>query len=231
MRADLVIIGAGGFARETAAAVTAVNEVRAIYRLLGHLDDNPALHGQQRAGVPILGGLELLGELPDASVVVCVGNPRDHTARRRVVARLDQPLHRYATIVHPAAAVARDCLLGAGTVLLAHTALTASVRVGNHVAVMPQVVLTHDDVVDDFATLTAGVRVGGAATIGPGAYIGAGALIRESVHVGAWSMVGMGSVVLGDIPAGQVWVGQPAHYLRDVPPDLLAESPEQGSSP
>ncbi|MFD0823542.1 sugar acetyltransferase, partial [Micromonospora zhanjiangensis] len=49
---DLVIVGAGGFARETAAAVRAVNQVRPTWRLLGFLDDNPALRGVERAGLP-----------------------------------------------------------------------------------------------------------------------------------------------------------------------------------
>jgi acetyltransferase-like isoleucine patch superfamily enzyme len=76
-------------------------------------------------------------------------------------------------------------------------------------------VLTHDDVVHDYATIASGVRLGGAVTVADGAYIGAGSLIREDVTVGAWAQVGLGSVVLRDVPPGQVWVGNPARYLRD----------------
>jgi acetyltransferase-like isoleucine patch superfamily enzyme len=74
--------------------------------------------------------------------------------------------------------------------------------------------LTHDDVVHDYATITSGVRLGGDVTVAQGAYIGAGALIREGVTVGAWAQVGLGSVVLRDVPPGQVWVGNPARFLR-----------------
>lgn len=212
---DLVIVGAGGFARETACAVHAINEVRPAFRLRGFLDDNPALHGTYRAGIPVLGGLDAIADLPDTAVVVCVGNPRDYAARERVVARLDLPTDRYATIRHPTASVAPDCLVGPGSVLLAQVALTASVTMGAHTAVMPQAVLTHDGVIGRYATIASGVRLGGGAVIEDGAYLGAGALIRESVRVGAGSLVGMGSVVLHDIPAKQVWAGTPARYLRD----------------
>ncbi|MFC7275715.1 acetyltransferase [Paractinoplanes rhizophilus] len=205
---DLVIVGAGGFARETAAAATTAG-----WRVLGFLDDNPDLHGTVRSGLPILGGTDSATRL-DAEVVVCVGNPRNYTARKQIVERLGLPAERYATVVHPAASVGAGSVLGPGTVLLAGTVLTADVEVGSHVAVMPQAVLTHDDRVEDYATIASGVRLGGGAVLETGAYVGAGALIREGVRVGAWSLIGMGSVVLTDVPADEIWVGSPARKLR-----------------
>jgi serine acetyltransferase len=41
-------------------------------------------------------------------------------------------------------------------------------------------------------------------------------MVREHVTVGAGSVVGMGSVVLRDVPAGEVWAGNPARRLREV---------------
>jgi sugar O-acyltransferase (sialic acid O-acetyltransferase NeuD family) len=211
---DLVIVGAGGFARETAAAVHAVNEVAPTWRLLGFLDDDEALHGRVRGGVPILGGIDTVAALPTAAVVVCVGNPREYASRARIVRRLALPPERYATVVHPSAAIGAGCVIGPGSVLLAQVALTADVQIGGHVAVMPQVVLTHDNVVADHVTIASGVRLGGGARLARGAYIGAGALIREGLTVGDWSLVGMGSTVLHDVPPAQVWAGSPARFLR-----------------
>lgn len=211
---DLVIVGAGGFARETAAAVRAVNEVRPAWRLRGFLDDDPALHGTERSGVPILGGIGHLASLPAAAVLVCIGNPRHYGTRERVVGRLALPADRYPTLVHPTAQIGSGSLIGPGTVLLAGVVLTADVTVGAHVAVMPQAVLTHDDVVGDYATIASGARIGGTAVLEPGSYIGAGALIREGVTIGARSLAGMGSVVLTDVPPDEIWVGNPARKLR-----------------
>ncbi|SEO07241.1 NeuD/PglB/VioB family sugar acetyltransferase [Actinacidiphila rubida] len=212
---DLLIAGAGGFARETAQAVAAaVAAGTQHWRLLGHLDDDPALHGRLVDGVTVLGGCELVHELPDAQVVLCVGSPRDHTGRARLVRRLGLPDERWGTVVHPSASVSASSEVGPGCVLLAHCVLTAAVRLGAHVAVMPHTVLTHDDEVADFATLASGVRLAGGVRVGRGAYLGSGALVRESTRVGAWSLVGMGSVVLRDVPPGEVWAGSPARRLR-----------------
>jgi sugar O-acyltransferase (sialic acid O-acetyltransferase NeuD family) len=211
---ELVVVGAGGFGRETVEAVRALNACGAGWRLLGYLDDDPALAGTIIDGTPVLGGITELKSLPAALVVVCTGRPDNYASRPRIVQALDLPAERYATIVHPTASVSASSQVGPGSVLLAHTALTAAVSVGSHVAVMPHVTLTHDDVVADFATLASGARLGGGVRIGRGAYLGAGALVREGRTVGPWALVGMGAVVTTDIPAGQVWAGVPARYLR-----------------
>lgn len=44
--------------------------------------------------------------------------------------------------------------------------------------------------------------------------MGAGSLVREYTTVGAWSLTGMGSTVLADVPPGEVWAGSPARRLR-----------------
>lgn len=211
---NLVVVGAGGFGRETAEAIHAMNARKASWQLLGYLDDNPSLQGQCVDGTPILGGIMTAKNLLDASFVVCTGRPENYVSRPRIVDRLDLPAERYATIVHPSVAVSSSSWIGPGSVLLANVVLTAAVTIGSHVAVMPHVTLTHDDVIDDFATIASGVRLGGHVRIGQGAYLGAGALIREGLSVGRGAMIGMGSVVLDDVPDEQVWIGVPARYLR-----------------
>jgi acetyltransferase-like isoleucine patch superfamily enzyme len=69
-----------------------------------------------------------------------------------------------------------------------------------------------------------GARLAGGVTVGTGAYLGAGCLVREGCTIGPWALVGMGAAVTRDIPAGQVWVGVPARYLRtvDLPREVLS---------
>jgi sugar O-acyltransferase (sialic acid O-acetyltransferase NeuD family) len=222
---DLVLIGAGGFARETAQAVNALNQNGVAWRLLGYLDDDPALHGQVIDGTVVLGGRDRIRELPDAMFVVCTGRPGNYVSRLKIVGDLGLPPERYATIVHPTAAVSFSSSVGPGTVLLAHVTLTAAVVVGAHVAVMPHVTLTHDDIVEDFVTIASGVCLGGGARVRTGAYLGAGALIAENRTVGAFSLIGMGAVVTHDVPAAEVWAGVPARRLRaaDIPDDLRVD--------
>jgi sugar O-acyltransferase (sialic acid O-acetyltransferase NeuD family) len=214
MPAPLLIVGAGGFARETAEVVRAGGSR---FDLVGFLDDDPALHGRLLAGTRVLGPVDAIADHPDAAVVVCVGRPDAYTARPGLVERLSLPDDRYATVVHPSASVGSTCRIGPGSVVLAQVVLTADVAVGRHVAVMPHVVLTHDVRVDDFATLASGVRLGGGTHVGTGAYVASGVSVREGCRIGPWATVGMGSVVTKDVPAERLWFGSPARDIRRAP--------------
>lgn len=213
----LLLIGAGGFAREAAEAVRAVNAVHPTWQLLGYLDDDPGKAGTAPAGLAVLGPLDALSKYPDAQVVLCPGRPDNYAIRPKLVEQLALAEERYATIVHPTATAGYSCQIGAGSVLLAHVDLTADVVVGRHVAVMPQVVLTHDVRVADFATVASGARLGGGCRVGHGAYIASGACLREGVSVGDRAMVGMGAVVTHDVPPDRLWYGIPARDRGPAP--------------
>jgi acetyltransferase-like isoleucine patch superfamily enzyme len=78
---------------------------------------------------------------------------------------------------------------------------------------MPNAVLTHDVVAEDFVSVCASVSVGGAARVRTGTYLGQGCTIREGLTLGAWSMVGMGAAVVHEIGDCQLWAGVPARLL------------------
>jgi sugar O-acyltransferase (sialic acid O-acetyltransferase NeuD family) len=210
----LLLVGAGGLAREVLAAIRSHDDPQ--WTPLGFLDDNPASHGTVLDGLPVLGPIDAVYGHAAAGVVICTGSSRDPGSRQRIATRLGLPVHRYATVLHAAASVARGCEIGPGSVLLAGVAVTAPQRIGAHVVAMPHTVLTHDDEVGDHVTLAARVTLAGGVRVGTGAYLGAGALVREMLRIGDWSLVGMGAVVLADVPAYEVWVGNPARRLRSM---------------
>ena len=49
-----------------------------------------------------------------------------------------------------------------------------------------------------------------------GASIGANAVILPGIVIGGKAIVGAGSVVTKNIPAGEIWAGNPAVYLRKI---------------
>ena len=53
-------------------------------------------------------------------------------------------------------------------------------------------------------------------TIKKGASIGAGAVVLGGVNIGEKAMIGVGSVVTHDVPAGELWYGNPARFIRKI---------------
>jgi sugar O-acyltransferase (sialic acid O-acetyltransferase NeuD family) len=214
----LLIIGAGGLSRETLSAVAAINTVAPQWTVTGFVDDDPALHGRIVDGVPVLGPTDLVAEHQDAAVVLTIASSRNLGTRKKIVRRLGLPLERYATIVHPAASVAPGTEVGAGSVFLAGSVVTAPQAVGAHVVAMPHTTITHDDQISDYVMFASGVLLSGTVTVGESAYLGSGSMVREGLTIGAGAFLGMGAVVLQDVPPAELWVGNPARRLRTMNP-------------
>ncbi|MEB7505210.1 acetyltransferase [Arthrobacter koreensis] len=222
----LLLLGAGGLAREVLAALRRTRS----YRIFGFLDDDAALHSTLVDGVPVLGGLSDAANYPRCSFLACAGSGAARAGMVQTLARTGVAEERFATFVDPGVHMTEGCTVGTGSILLAGTVLTAAVTVGRHVAVMPNCTLTHDDVLEDYATLTSGVCLGGGVRVGSGAYLGMGATVRQGVRIGAGTVVGMGSAVLRDLPGGQTWAGVPARELRRAGTHLTAALPGAESS-
>jgi acetyltransferase-like isoleucine patch superfamily enzyme len=52
--------------------------------------------------------------------------------------------------------------------------------------------------------------------IGEHAFIGANITILKGVTIGPKAVIGTGSVVTKDVPAGEIWAGNPARFIRKV---------------
>jgi sugar O-acyltransferase (sialic acid O-acetyltransferase NeuD family) len=207
---ELLLIAAGGLAREVLAAVRESGQ----HDVVGILDDDEDKAGSAVDGARVLGPVSDALGYPEARAVVCVGAG---SGRARVVDRLAGlgfPQSRYTAVVDSSVRIPQGCTIGAGTILLGHVTLTAGVTLGEHVVVMPGVTLTHDVAVDDFATFASGVSLGGGVRIGRCAYLGMNASVREGTSVGAGATIGMGAVVLRDVPEDETWVGVPAGPMR-----------------
>lgn len=90
----------------------------------------------------------------------------------------------------------------------------AEVRIGDHVLFGPAVQLYTATHPLDASARRGGLEAARAIAIGDDVWIGGGAIVCPGVTIGARTVVGAGSVVTRDVPAGVLAAGNPCRVLR-----------------
>ena len=96
---------------------------------------------------------------------------------------------------------------------------TCEVHIGDHVMIGPRVSLITAGHPIDPAVRNRGLEFGKPITIGDNVWIGANVFIGPGVTIGDNAIIGGGAVVVKDIPANAVAVGNPAKVMRDITSD------------
>lgn len=86
--------------------------------------------------------------------------------------------------------------------------------VGRGTRVDGGVFVAHNVVIGADCLVIANAEVSGSVVVGDGAIIGPRAAVKEHLAIGVRALIGIGSVVICDVPGGEVWAGSPARFLR-----------------
>ncbi len=223
MPTNLIILGARGSATSVIEAVLRTNDLRGErYRLVGILDDLPENRGSATLGVPVLGAIDQAAQYSDCMFVNAIFSIASFRKVPEVIKRTGVPIERFVTIVDPTAVVSRAARIGRGCCIMACAYVAANTTVGDHVLVSPHVAVNHDASLGSCIGIASGVHINGHARVDDNVLIGGGAMIAPHVTIGASAVVGMGAVVLGDVPSGQVYAGNPARHVVKSPYNLIS---------
>ena len=114
--------------------------------------------------------------------------------------------------------VENDTTIGPLTKIQAGAYITAYSTLEDNVFIAPCVVTTNDNFMGRTEQRHQLIK---GPTIRRGARVGGGAILCPGVEIGEEAFVGAGAVVVGDVPARALVVGNPARKVRDVPDDEL----------
>lgn len=205
------IFGAGAHGRVIADILISQRQL-----VTGFLDDTSALHQTLVAGLPVIGGFDLLLDptvFQGVKVIVALGTA---PVRLDLSERLQRRGHLLINAIHRCAVISPAAFLGSGICLCAGAVVNPEACIGDAVIINTGATVDHDCQVEEGAHLSPGVHLAGRVKVGRLSFLGTGVSVAPRVRIGANTIVGAGSVVLGDLPSGVLAVGAPARVVREL---------------
>ena len=171
--------------------------------------------GFEVSGYPVLGPFDAWNDLSDETLFIGVLHKAKQAPERRArIAALGIPEARWAIVRHPSATIARDVAVGPGSYIGPHTVVMPGAAIGCHASLRPGCSIGHDTKLGEFVFVGPNATLNGNCVVEDGVHIGPNAVIHEETQIGATSVIGMGSVVLDDVPALTLMAGNPARAIR-----------------
>ena len=208
----LLIYTAGSGSREVLLAVRQLNEFEPTWDILGFVDRDPNIIGKEVDGYPVYGPEHK--EIANDVFVFCgIMNPR--IRQRLVEEQIEGKGLALASIIHPSVVIPKDFEAGPGTIIMAHVFVSFNVKLGKCVMVLPGVILGHDLLGHDYATVLPSTTINGMCIIGERALICSGVTLNVGTSVGSDSVIGIGTTVLTDVGDNKRIVALPRQIVSD----------------
>jgi sugar O-acyltransferase (sialic acid O-acetyltransferase NeuD family) len=209
VRKNLVIIGAGGLAREVHDLAYYCFTDKEELEVKGFLSDGPSSI-ECMGYPPVLSTVSDYDISPNDVFICAIGNVQD---RKKTIQIIKAKGGEFINLIHPTCVIAPSAKLGEGVVIKAFCVIASDVVIGDFVFLQSSVIMGHDVQIGDYTHINSFSFFAGYVNVGEQCVINAGARFVQNVKVGSRSVVGMGSVVLRNVPEGVTVFGAPAKKI------------------
>ena len=211
---NIAIYGAGGFGREVACIINAVNQVTPTWRLIGYFDDGRPSGTSNYYG-NVIGNLESLNNYPEQlAVVMAIASPK-------ILESLTQKMTRdnicFPNIIAPNVLFFDENSIewGYGNVLGFGVRISCGAKFGNFNLLNGCVSIGHDVAIGNYNVIQPETRISGETVIGDSNFFGVRSSVLQRLNIGNNTRIGAGSVVMRNTIDGKLYFGNPAKVIYE----------------
>ncbi|MDR2165351.1 MAG: acetyltransferase [Zoogloeaceae bacterium] len=209
MRQKLIVIGAGGLGRIVYDTLLHDESLCAQYQLAGFLDTRADVALPPELEGSILGDPLTWQTTPEEVYIPAIGNP---LWRRNLLAPLILQGARFFSYTNKATIGSRTSV-GEGVFFTPGAIVSTDCKIGAFSYIDTGIIIGHDVEIGEYCMIGAMCFLAGGVRIGHGVSMHPSVAIAKGVRIGDGATVGMGSVVLKDVPAHATVFGNPARII------------------
>lgn len=204
MEKDIIIIGAGGYAKSV------IDALDGRYSIKGFIDEYKI--AKQHLGYPILGQkLEDLEKIEEYLYFIAIGDNKD---RKYWFDKLKQYKLNIITIIDKSAIVSKNAILEEGCFVGKMAIVNSNARIGCNSIVNTKALVEHGCIIGQHVNISTNTVLNGDVKVGDGCFVGSCSVVNGQLSIGEWSIIGSGAVVVKNIEDYTVNVGIPAKKIK-----------------
>lgn len=204
----LIIVGAGGFGRETLYLALEINKITPNWEILGFIDDNEKALDGIRCEYKIIGKISAWEPNENEVFAMGIASPK---AKEIISEKLISKGAQFVSLIHPNAVIQPFTNIGVGCVIGGRSTIGDNATIGKFVHIAGSMV-GQDSVIGDYSTTTGFANIA-SAKIGKRVFVGSHAVILNHLVVEDDAFICAGSIVLSKVRANTKVLGYPAKKL------------------
>jgi UDP-perosamine 4-acetyltransferase len=205
----IVVIGAGGHAKVVIDCLRLSG-----WNVVGCTDADPT--PRNCAGAPVIGSDDVLEALKPQGVSHAFCALGANRLRQRIGQQLIGLGFELPSVAGPGSWLSPSAVIGQGVAVLPGAIINVETVVGDLAIVNTNANVDHDCVLGRASHIGPGCALAGEVHVGDRTFVATGSVVIPRRRIGEDSVVGAGSVVVSDLPAGVIAYGNPARVKRQI---------------